>query len=99
VLAAQALATESFALHFIEDAFSAGHVAGSWGGVAERKGTHDYYCEAGLDGSTWAGTLQTLKGDAHMRPRTWSAPHCWCPMPGPSSPMRRWAGRRGQGGH
>ena len=68
VLAAQVLATESFALHFIEDAFSAGHVAGSWGGVAERKGTHDYYCEAGLDGSTWAGTLQTLKGDAHMRP-------------------------------
>ncbi len=68
VLAAQALATESFALHFIEDSFSAGHVAGSWGSVAERKGTHDYYCEAGLDGSTWAGTLQTLKGDAHMRP-------------------------------
>jgi len=68
VLAGQALATEAFALHFIEDSFSAGHVAGSWGSVAERKGTHDYYCEAGLDGSTWAGTLQTLKGDAHMRP-------------------------------
>jgi len=68
VLAAQALATESFALHFIEDSFSAGHVAGSWGSVAERKGTHDYYCEFGLDGTTWAGTLQTLKGDAHMRP-------------------------------
>ena len=67
-LAGQALATEAFALHFIEDSFSAGHVAGSWGSVAERKGTHDYYCEAGLDGSTWAGTLQTLKGDAHMRP-------------------------------
>jgi len=67
-LAAQALATESFALHFIEASFSAGHVAGSWGSVAERKGTHDYYCEAGLDGSTWAGTLQTQKGDAHMRP-------------------------------
>ena len=68
VLAGQALATEAFALHFIEDSFSAGHVAGSWGSVAQRKGTHDYYCEAGLDGSTWAGTLQTLKGDAHMRP-------------------------------
>jgi len=67
-LAGQALATEAFALHFIEDSFSAGHVAGSWGSVAERKGTHDYYCEAGLDGVTWAGTLQTLKGDAHMRP-------------------------------
>ena len=69
VLAARALATEAFALHFIEDSFSAGHVAGSWGSVAERKGTHDYYCEFGLDGSTWAGTLQTLKGDAHMRPQ------------------------------
>ena len=68
VLAAQALASEAFALHFIEDSFSAGHVAGSWGSVAERKGTHDYYCEAGLDVATWAGTLQTLKGDAHMRP-------------------------------
>ena len=68
VLAGRVLATEAFALHFIEDSFSAGHVAGSWGSVAERKGTHDYYCEAGLDGSTWAGTLQTLKGDAHMRP-------------------------------
>ena len=68
VLAGQALATEAFALHFIEDSFSAGHVAGSWGSVAQRKGTHDYYCEAGLDGSTWAHTLQTLKGDAHMRP-------------------------------
>ena len=67
-LAGRALATEAFALHFIEDSFSAGHVAGSWGSVAERKGTHDYYCEAGLDGSTWAGTLQSLKGDAHMRP-------------------------------
>jgi hypothetical protein len=68
VLAGQALATEAFALHFIEDSFSAGHVAGSWGSVAQRKGTHDYYCEFGLDGSTWASTLQTLKGDAHMRP-------------------------------
>jgi hypothetical protein len=68
VLAGQVLATEAFALHFIEDSFSAGHVAGSWGSVAQRKGTHDYYCEAGLDGSTWARTLQTLKGDAHMRP-------------------------------
>ena len=69
VLAARVLVTEAFALHFIEDSFSAGHVAGSWGSVAERKGTHDYYCEAGLDGVTWAGTLQTLKGDAHMRPQ------------------------------
>ena len=99
---AQVLATEAFALHFIEDSFSAGHVAGSWGSVAERKGTHDYYCEAGLDGSTWAGTLQTLKGDAHMRPEDLGrAPRGWSPTPGPSSRTprsaraapARWAGR------
>ena len=37
------LALEAFAEHFLEDMFAAGHVAGSWGNVAERKGTHDFY--------------------------------------------------------
>src|SRR5215813_4074302 len=46
--ARRVLATEAFALHFLEDTFAAGHVAGSWGDVAERKGTHDYYSEFGL---------------------------------------------------
>jgi hypothetical protein len=67
-LAGRMLSTESYALHFLEDSFSAGHVAGSWGSLAERKGTHDYYSEKGLDTTTWGGDLQVLKGDAHMRP-------------------------------
>src|SRR5215813_13875 len=67
-LAMRMLSTEAFALHFLEDSFSAGHVAGTWGSVAERKGTHDYYCEKGIDTATWGGDLQAIKGDAHMRP-------------------------------
>lgn len=41
------LAYESFALHFLQDAFAAGHIAGSWGATSLRKGTHDYYNEKG----------------------------------------------------
>ncbi|HUM10357.1 MAG TPA: hypothetical protein VLT82_05340 [Myxococcaceae bacterium] len=67
-LAGKVLATEAFALHFLEDTFAAGHVAGSWGSVAERKGTHDYYSEFGLDTSAWNGTHFTLLGDGYMRP-------------------------------
>ena len=66
-LARKMLATETFAIHFLEDAFSAGHVAGIWGNVAERKGTHDYYCEFGLDAELWNGQRATILGDAHMR--------------------------------
>ena len=64
------LADEAFALHFLEDAFAAGHIAGSWGNVAQRKGTHDYYNENGLEVFTWTGRDRTvvLMGDAHMRP-------------------------------
>ncbi len=68
-LARQVLATEAFAIHFLEDTFSAGHVAGSWGSTAERKGTHDYYCEFGLDGMSWSGAPMVMLGDAHMRPQ------------------------------
>ena len=46
-------------LHFLEDAFAAGHIAGSWGNAAERKGTHDYYNEHGLDAETWNGTSRS----------------------------------------
>ena len=67
-LARKVLATEAFAIHFLEDTFAAGHVAGSWGDVAERKGTHDYYSEFGLDTSAWNGTHFTLLGDGYMRP-------------------------------
>jgi hypothetical protein len=37
-----AFADEAFALHFLEDSFAAGHVAGNWGSTAG-KGTHAYY--------------------------------------------------------
>ena len=61
------MALESFALHFLEDAFAAGHIAGSWGNAAERKGTHDYYNEHGLDAETWGHKPMLLFGDGHMR--------------------------------
>jgi hypothetical protein len=68
-LARAALADEAFALHFLEDMYAAGHVAGSWGSIAQRKGTHDYYNENGLEVFTWEGRDRTiiLMGDAHMR--------------------------------
>ena len=69
-LARAMLADEAFALHFMEDVFAAGHVAGTWGDVSQRKGTHDYYNESGLEVRTWQGGENTivLMGDAHMRP-------------------------------
>lgn len=42
-LTLSALADEAFALHFLEDVFASGHVAGTWGNASQRKGTHDYY--------------------------------------------------------
>jgi hypothetical protein len=62
-----ALADEAFALHFLEDSFAAGHVAGTWGKAAVRKGTHDYYSERGLLRLTWGGEPTVLTGDAHLR--------------------------------
>ena len=67
-LARNALAAEAFALHFLEDTFSAGHAAGSWGDAAERKGTHDYYDLNGLEVSDWNNEPFILYGDGHMRP-------------------------------
>jgi len=69
-LARAMLFDEAFALHFLEDAFAAGHVAGTWGDASQRQGTHDYYNEAGLEVFTWRGGNQSivLMGDAHMRP-------------------------------
>ncbi len=62
---------EAFALHFLEDVFAAGHVAGSWGDVSQRKGTHDFYNQSGIEVFTWRGRERTivLVGDAHMRPQ------------------------------
>jgi hypothetical protein len=61
---------EAFALHFLEDAFAAGHIAGSWGNASQRQGTHDYYNEAGLEVFFWRGGDKSavVMGDAHMRP-------------------------------
>ena len=70
-LARAMLADEGFALHFLQDTFAAGHVAGTWGDVSQRKGTHDYYNEAGLEAFKWQGSSDSmvLMGDAHMRPQ------------------------------
>jgi hypothetical protein len=69
-LARSMLADEAFALHFLEDSYSSGHVAGTWGDVSQRKGTHDFYNENGLEVDTWEQGEQSivLMGDAHMRP-------------------------------
>ncbi len=63
-----ALADEAFALHFLEDSFAAGHIAGTWGDASLRKGTHDYYNEKGIAVVSWDGKRMILKGDAFMRP-------------------------------
>lgn len=64
------LADEAFALHFMQDIYAAGHIAGTWGDVSQRKGTHDYYNQYGLEVNVWnPGAPSTvLMGDAHMRP-------------------------------
>ncbi len=62
------LALEAFALHWLEDTFAAGHVVGTWGATAWRKGTHDYYNEFGFAGRRWNGEPIVLFGDANMRP-------------------------------
>ncbi len=66
VLILAAMADEAFAIHFLEDAFASGHIAGIWGNASTRKGTHDYYNEKGLELSTWNGKRAILKGDAYM---------------------------------
>jgi hypothetical protein len=63
-----ALADEAFALHFLEDSFAAGHIAGNWGTTTMRKGTHDYYSERGLALTTWNGEHFVGEGDAFMKP-------------------------------
>jgi hypothetical protein len=69
-LARSALFDEAFALHFLEDMFAAGHIAGSWGDLSQRKGTHDFFNENGLEVFTWQASAKSfvLLGDANMRP-------------------------------
>jgi hypothetical protein len=64
----EAVMSEGFADHFLEDVFSAGHFAGTWGIPAVRKGTHDYYCENGLVSQTWGGQRYSGHGDAFSTP-------------------------------
>jgi hypothetical protein len=66
--ARRVLVTEGYALHWLQDIYSAGHVVGTWGSDAWRKGTHDYYSEFGLDHATWAGEHVIVFGDAHLKP-------------------------------
>lgn len=65
-LSRQMLLTESFALHFLQDSFSAGHLVGTSGGLALRKGTHDTYCENGYDAHTWDHQSYAAHGDAFL---------------------------------
>ena len=62
------LALEGFSLHWLQDIYAAGHVVGTWGSVAWRKGTHDYYSEFGVDTVDWAGHPEVAFGDAYMTP-------------------------------
>jgi hypothetical protein len=65
-LARRALVAEGVALHFLEDSFSSGHYAATWGGAAWQKGTHDFYSTIGLTTMTWKGDLFASHGDANM---------------------------------
>jgi len=66
-LARLILLTEAYALHWLEDIYAAGHVVGTWGDAAWRKGTHDYYSQFGLDFVTWDGKHVILFGDGNMK--------------------------------
>lgn len=67
ILIMGALADEAFAIHFLQDAYAAGHAVGSWGNASQQKGTHDYYNEHGLAVDTWDGKKQVVFGDAYLR--------------------------------
>lgn len=62
---------EVYALHFLQDSFSAGHIVGSPESDALRFGTHDHYCQHGLNTSTWGsspggGVAYVAHGDAFL---------------------------------
>lgn len=62
----KAFLAESFALHFLSDAFSAGHAVGSWGDSPTRMGTHDYYSISGIEARQWSGRAYVAHGDAFL---------------------------------
>jgi len=65
----QAFLAEAFALHFLADAFSAGHFVGTWGDKSTRMGTHDYYSLRGVDARQWNGAAYVAHGDASLESR------------------------------
>jgi len=70
ITALVALANEAYALHFLQEAFAAGHAVGTRGDASLRKGTHDYCNEHGLPAVTWEGeqALPTHSTPANLRP-------------------------------
>lgn len=67
-LLVRAFLAEAFALHFLEDSFSAGHFVGHWGDSATRLGTHDHYGRIGVEAVTWQKPTRTFltHGDAFL---------------------------------
>lgn len=58
---------EAYALHFLEDAFSAGHLVGTPMDEPTRNGTHDHYCREGIVTSAWGGgPVYAAHGDAFL---------------------------------
>jgi hypothetical protein len=60
---------EAFALHFLEDAFAAGHFVGLSKNRTIRNGTHDYFCSHGFrDAHTWGDPTRGYHafGDAFL---------------------------------
>jgi hypothetical protein len=64
---ANAILIEAFAVHFLQDAFSAGHMMSPSGTRSERMGTHDYYCEHGVSAQPWSGTEYVAHGDSFLQ--------------------------------
>lgn len=60
--------TEAFALHFLQDAFAAGHFVGHWGEDGMRVGTHDYYNRYGFETTQWSSPEigYTARGDGFL---------------------------------
>lgn len=62
-----AFLNEAYALHFLQDSFSAGHLVGTPGDEPTRNGTHDYYCRHGIVTVLWGGgPVYAAHGDAFL---------------------------------
>ena len=64
-LARRMLATEAFALHFLQDTFRQDTLL-ALGATLPNAGTDDFYCELGHT-SAWNGERMVILGDAHIR--------------------------------